>query len=265
MIETFWIKLVLSFIVGSLWVTLTTVLAERYGSKIGGWIGGLPSTVLIGLFFIGYIQGTEIAAQATNIIPIIVGFNGIFLILYASLIKRSFILALIVSLIAWFVLSGIIIIYNVENFLFSVIGWILLVFISYYIFENLLKVKSYEKIIIEYSFSQLFLRTLFGGVVISFAVFMSKLAGPIYGGIFSAFPAMFLSTLIITYYARGQEFSVAIAKSLMISGLINVTIYAIAVKYTYIYFGLMLGTILACIITVISGYITYTFIQKKLI
>ena len=46
---SFWLKLILGFIVGSLWVTLTTVSAERFGSKVGGLIGGLPSTVVIAL------------------------------------------------------------------------------------------------------------------------------------------------------------------------------------------------------------------------
>jgi hypothetical protein len=51
---SFWLKLILSFIVGSLWVTLTTLSAERFGSKVGGLIGVLPSTVVIALLFIGF-------------------------------------------------------------------------------------------------------------------------------------------------------------------------------------------------------------------
>jgi hypothetical protein len=43
----FLLKLALSFIVGSLWITMGTVLAERYGTKIGGLVAGLPSTILI--------------------------------------------------------------------------------------------------------------------------------------------------------------------------------------------------------------------------
>ncbi len=32
----FWLKLFLGFLVGSLWITLTTISAERFGSKVGG-------------------------------------------------------------------------------------------------------------------------------------------------------------------------------------------------------------------------------------
>lgn len=38
------IRLVLAFAVGSLWVTVITLVAEKKGSVIGGVLGGLPST-----------------------------------------------------------------------------------------------------------------------------------------------------------------------------------------------------------------------------
>jgi hypothetical protein len=37
---SFWLMLLLGFIVGSLWITLTTISAERFGSKVGGLFGG---------------------------------------------------------------------------------------------------------------------------------------------------------------------------------------------------------------------------------
>ncbi|MCP4683701.1 MAG: DUF3147 family protein [Desulfobacterales bacterium] len=36
----------LSFVVGGLWVAGTTFIAEYFGTKIGGIIGGLPSTIV---------------------------------------------------------------------------------------------------------------------------------------------------------------------------------------------------------------------------
>jgi len=51
-------------------VTLSTIAAERFGSKIGGLIGGLPSTVIVTLFFIGLTQTPQVAASATTIIPL---------------------------------------------------------------------------------------------------------------------------------------------------------------------------------------------------
>ena len=39
-------RLALSFLTGAAWVTLSTLASERYGSKLGGLIGGLPSTAV---------------------------------------------------------------------------------------------------------------------------------------------------------------------------------------------------------------------------
>ena len=59
---TFWYKLLLSFLVGGCWVTLTTIIAEKFGSKIGGLLGGLPSTIVVSLLFIGLTQNAEVAS-----------------------------------------------------------------------------------------------------------------------------------------------------------------------------------------------------------
>ena len=48
--EPFTLKLILSFIVGAIWVTGATILAEKYGTKLGGVIVG------IGLGIAGMLQ-----------------------------------------------------------------------------------------------------------------------------------------------------------------------------------------------------------------
>ena len=100
--------------------------------------------------------------------------------------------------------------------------------------------------------------------MIAFAVFMGKIGGPVYGGIFATFPAMFLSTLVITYRAGGAEFSRAVAKSLFVSGIINVVLYAIAVRYLYVWFGLAYGTAGALVFCGVTGYLTYLFMKARL-
>lgn len=84
-----------------------------------------------------------------------------------------------------------------------------------------------------------------------------------FGGIFATFPGMFISTLIITYLSGGSDFSRAIAKSMMVSGTVNVGFYAIAIRYTYPIMGLLFGTIVALLFSCLTGYATYLFISKK--
>lgn len=261
---SFWYKLGLSFVVGSVWVTLSTIAAERYGSKIGGLIGGLPSTAVVALLFIGFTQTPLAASEATTIMPLAQGFNGLFIIVYLLLVRRGLVSGLGGALLVWFSLAGILVAINIQNFWISVASWMFLVLSCYLVVENSMKISSQEKARVSYAFSQITFRALFSGAVIAFAVFMGKLGGPIYGGIFAAFPAMFLSTLVITYRTRGAEFSRAVAKALMVSGMINVALYAIMVRYLYAWLGLVYGTAIALVFSCGTGYLTYLFMRVRL-
>lgn len=83
------------------------------------------------------------------------------------------------------------------------------------------------------------------------------------GGIFAGFPAMFITTLIISYKIQGIEFSRAMTKPLLVTGMITIAIYAVAIKYLYLSVGLYSGTLLAIIISAISGFLTFRYILPK--
>jgi hypothetical protein len=86
---SFWIKFGLSFLVGGIWVTLSSVAAERFGSKVGGLIGGLPSTIVVTLLFIGLTQTPERAAESAIIVPLVMGVNGIFVTVFIFLSRQA--------------------------------------------------------------------------------------------------------------------------------------------------------------------------------
>ena len=261
---SFWFKLALSFIVGSLWVTLTTLCAERFGSKVGGLIGGLPSTVVIALLFIGFTQSPQVAAQATTIMPFAQGLKGLFVLTFMLLIQRGLWAGLLGALLVWFIQSTLLYLLDIQAFWISLIGWLLLLVFCYGVIEKWMKISSQDKLQISYPPSQLIWRALFGGAVIATAVFMGKLGGPLLGGIFGSFPAMFLSTLVITYNTGGSDFSRSVGKSLLISGLINVPLYEIAVRFLYPAVGLGPGTVLGLLFSLGTGYLTFLFMKARL-
>ena len=239
---SFWFKLALSFFIGSLWVTLTTISAERFGSKVGGLIGGLPSTVVIALLFIGFTQSQQVAALTTTVMPLAQGLNGLFVLTFMLLIRRGLWSGLLGGLLVWFIQSTLLYLLDITSFWISMVGWLVLLFFCYMVIEKWLKIPSRGKMGVSYPSSQPIGRALFGGAVIAVAVFMGKLGGSLLGGIFGSFPAMFLSTLVITYQAGGPDFSRSVGKSLLISGLVNVPLYEIAVRYLYPKIGLLPGT-----------------------
>lgn len=257
----FIVKLILSFITGSVWITAGTVLAERYGTKIGGLIAGLPSTILISLFFIGWTQSEATAVAATTIVPIIGGINCLFILTYILLIKVHFIIAIGGALSIWFVLSTGLVIMGFNNFLLSVLAYCVLLVVSHYIVEHRLRIPSEPGRNIQYTPVAIVMRALFSGAVISLAVICAKVGGPILGGVFAMFPAMFVGTIFITYCTRGALFSAAVMKS-SILGAISVVIYGIATRYTYLPFGLIGGTFISMAISCGSSLCIHGFIKK---
>jgi hypothetical protein len=265
MIETSGFFLIfLSFGVGALWISLTTVSADRFGSKIGGFIGGLPSTAAVSLFFIGLTQSPETAARATTVFPLSYAFTGLFLVLYALLWRKGFYPALFLSLSAWFGLSACVVVFRLENFPLSVGAYILFFIVAVSLFEFKLKLPSVGKERLHPTARQVAGRAAFGGLVVAFTVFMSQVGGPVFGGIFSAFPAVFISVLIISYRSRGIEFSRAMTKPLLVTGMVTIFLYALGVKSLYPKLGLWLGTLGAFLLAMIAALFTFMFIQKQL-
>jgi hypothetical protein len=255
-------KLLLTFLVGSIWITGTTVIAEKFGSKVGGVIGGLPSTIVIALFFIGWTQSPLVAAASTVVIPIIMGIDALFILTYTYVSRFHISLAILASLLVWFVLSLSLVLIHFESFAISLLCSVLLLGCSYIVMEYLWHIKSVAGRAYAFTVPNLILRGVISGSIIAIAVALAKLGGPLVGGVFASFPAVFLSTMIITYLAQGRAFSVSVLKIMMISGTISVTIYAIAVRLFYPTIGLILGTLASFLISLASAYLIYLLTKK---
>ena len=260
----FWYKLGLSFLIGGIWVTISTLAAEKFGSIIGGILAGFPSTVAVALFFIGFTQSEMVASEATTVVPMTHGVNGIFLLIFILLINKGLIPALSASFFVWFSNAFILSSIGIQNFGISLFVWFLFFITCFLLIEKVIKINKQGKLTLHYSKWQIVFRALFGGGVIAFAVLIGKLSGPTLGGIFATFPAMFVSTLVVTHLSGGAQFSRAVAKSMLFSGLINVTFYVIVIRYLYLWIGLVWGTLIALVIALFIGYITFYVMKTKL-
>ncbi len=262
--STFVINLVLSVLVGGVWVTLVTMGADRFGSKVGGVLAGLPSTVVVTLLFVGRSQGRLAASEATDVVPLAYAASGLFLLLYVGLLDKGLGIALGASLTLWFLLSGAVVLADLRDFAVSITAWLLSLAATVTILEKGFDIPAQGKLPIRYTLPQLAFRAAFSGLMIGFGVFMSKIGGPIYGGIFACFPAAFLSSLVITFFSGGAAFSRSVAKAMMLSGYINVVGYGIAVRYLYRHFDLLVGTLGGLLFSLLTGYLTLLFMQRRL-
>ena len=165
MSEIFLVKVGLSFIIGGAWATFATIAAERFGTKLGGIIIGAPATVSITLFFIGWTQTPAFASQATTIIPIIMGINILFIVVYIILSRFNFYLSILASLVFWFIFTLGLIFLKFNDFIYSLVGFIVLIALSYFILEKRMHIKSESQKNIHHSLLQLTFRaSLSGGI-----------------------------------------------------------------------------------------------------
>ena len=266
MSDYFLLKLVMSFVIAGTWITISTIIAEKLGPRFGGLIAGIPSTIVISLFFIGWTQTALIASQATTPIPIVMGITAIFIVSYVVLSKHSFYFSLITSLSIWFILTLTLVLVKFDSFLYSWIAFIVLFLPSYYVLSKR-QVRDDEgqpRRALHYTRFHILFRGALSGAIIAFAVIMAKVGGPLVGGIFAVFPAVVLSMIIITYLAQGESFSRETAKVMMISGSISVVVYATTARYAFLYFGLIYGTLLSFIAGLISTNLVRLFLKIKI-
>jgi uncharacterized membrane protein (GlpM family) len=259
----FFLKLGLSFIVGGSFIVACSILSERLGSTIGGIIGGLPSSIVVVLLFIGWVSSPEDAVRATDIFPAALGLTGPFLTVYAYLCHRGLPIALTSAIVVWLFCSALIWALEIDNFLLS-IGCLILLLTASYKTQKLMNLPVNQKVVrASLSKRQILYRGLFAGSIISLTVFLSKLSGPLLAGIMAGFPSTFIATLVIIHLSSGYEFARSLIRPLLLSANITIMIYIIAIRYCYPTLGLLWGTLAAFCISSITAYILYRIIKRQ--
>ena len=254
-------QVVIPFILSALIVILIMFVAERYGTKTGGILGTLPSTIVVAFLFISYNKGVDFASESAAIVPAEIGINIIFLFFFALLVKRSVIMAFSASFIIWAILSIGLIYFNIVNIFISIGIFCISLIFSFCFLEYFKKVKSKSNVKIHYTTLKIALRGVLAGAVIAIAVVLSN-TGAILSGIFSVFPAILLSTMLISVKEHGPDFAAGMAKS-MITGIGSVATYAAVIHFLYPLYGEIFGSIIAYFISFIFTMIVFAF-RKRL-
>ena len=236
-------QVVIPFSLSALVVIVITLVAERYGTKIGGIIGTLPTNLAVAMVFIGVNRGASFAADAAVVVPAEMGINILFLAVFSVAAYRSLRCALPVSLAVWAVLSAGLFLLSPGQAWLSLAIYLALMVPSFLFLELWKKVPSRSPIKVHYTWRKILFRGLLAGTVIAIAVLLSNVGAAI-SGIFSVFPAIFTSTMTIFVYEHGARFAGAMAKSMMLGSLTTVG-FSVGVHYLYPELDIGLGTLAA--------------------
>ena len=264
MTDLFTIKVILSLIVGVSWVLIATHIAETVNKNLGSFIVGLPSTAVISLLFIGLTQGSAEAVEASMVVPFSSGLYCFYFITFLLLTKKhNFLIGLLSSLAVWFGFAWLTYQFVPNSIAISILVWLVLDIISiYWVIKNV-KIDK-ELIPKQMTSGPAWLKALITGTVISAIVIISKIAGPKWGGILATFPALTMSTMLISIKSGGKEFTRLVAKNVLISTTTMVSLFAIACYFLYPIFGIILGSVLAYMVIIVVSWPIYAlFINKK--
>jgi hypothetical protein len=219
-----------AFVVAGLWISTATLLAQRLGSRLGGLIANLPSNILISFIFISLTQDLDFTARAARAVPLGMTFDTIFVLVFVLASKRGTLAAIVSSLACWSVLAfSARWLRGLEGPVMTAV-YVLVVLLTLGLLERLLGKSEKSSPGSVYSFSQLLLRALFAGSVVSGAVAVARLAGPFWAGIFSTFPAVLLSSLVILSLRAGPAFARATGKVLVLSSS-NIVVFALVTEH----------------------------------
>jgi uncharacterized membrane protein (GlpM family) len=247
-------KLVLSFVVGGMWIALGVALAERRGSKAGGLVIGFPSTVLIAVVFIGWTQSAAAAVQATNVIPAIFGVSCLYLLTAITLIGRGLRTALAAALAVWGGLSALLVALKFDDYWAGVLIYAACFTFAYWRLGRIPQPSADAERVRPSGPFLIAARAVFGGSIVALAVLLAKVGGALIGGVFAIFPAVFTGALVATAVSHGPGFSAALMRSTLVGG-ISVIVFTTAVRLSYGALGLIQGTIVSIIAPLASTVI----------
>jgi hypothetical protein len=213
-------KVLLSFLVGGTYVSGVIWLSEHLGSRVGGIVAGLPSTILVGLVFIDVTEGTEATRAATKIIPLIfmaaLVYGLVFLISSRKLKRASGgLIASLIATVAWLiVVLPLKTIFETKTFLTICVAAAIGLVAFRFFFKKFSSSLPQRIPLPRHIYA---LRFLIGGSIIAAAVIAARLAGPVWGGVVSSLPALLGTVLYFLNKTQGDKFIEGFIKRLPLS------------------------------------------------
>jgi len=244
-VDSFFIsRVVLSFFIAGIWIAGATLLAEKLGSKLGGLFTNLPSNILISLIFVSLSNGIHYTIDSVPGIPIGMAINTFFLFVFVLTLKYGLVLSTFVSLGSWLIIAFAASLVHLQNLWFNCLLYVIVTIGCFFVLEKIVKIPSVKKSSKQYTKTQIAIRALFAGTIVSAIIVSSKFLNPFAFGIFSTFPALLLSTMVILVINQDKKFAQATEKILILSSS-NIVLYGLAVYFTFESYGIIMGTVIS--------------------
>lgn len=257
----FYVQLVISFLLGGLFIALQSLIAERVHGFWRNVVLTIPSTMALGLFFIGLTKTPQDVSQASLMVPAGLAPDYIFVMVFALLARFNFYISLIGSLLIWAILGFGLILYPPASYLTSIFLYCApIIAVTYFVVRRIPKTQDLKPL--PMTGGNIFIRALIGGIVISLIVYIAKTFGNAWGGLFAVFPAAYTATFTIYYHMQGRAVIPTVAKTLFFPGIPGFIIYGWIAASTFPVYGIWLGTLFAYLGTFAWHFFYYLTLKK---
>ncbi len=259
----FYLQLAISFVAGGLFIALQSLIGERVPVLWRGLVLTIPTTIGMGLLFVGMTKSPLDVVHATTIIPASVAISYLFGVVFAAFSSRGLAIGVGTGLAAWALCASLFLRFPPQNFATSLFLYGLpLLFACYFWVRKMPQVHTLKAFPI--NAKNILYRALLGGSMVTLAVVLAKTMGNLWGGMFSAFPASTISTLSIYYVMQGQKVIPAVMRTCFFPGFFGFIVYTWIASLTFPPFGIWIGTLLAYAATFLF-FALYSLISKRLL
>jgi len=263
------LQTVSAFGVSAGFLTIIGLISKKGSGKLVGFIAGLPTTIVLGMFFLQLSLGSEALFKATTFFYLsYVSFVVSSLIYLLSFRKtRKYLVSITLALISW-MLAGVIVLNVHSESIYINLALYLIVFLGAVIVIKklpILDIDSEGSVIgTSVGVKELMIKALFGSVAVSLVVVLSKTLGEKPAALVSGAPAMFVATTYILAGTKPSEYTIKAVPNIIIAASINIPIYVFLIRVFAVNYGLYLGTLFVTIGFIALSPFIYRFIVKPL-
>ena len=253
------LAIILPAILAGIVAILVTLAIERFGGLVGGVLGTIPSTIIPAAAGVYHIDGKEGLLSSMSIVPLAMMVNGLFLSVWiilpknVSAKKNPLLLTTIASLLTWAFFAYIAlsiadysVSIDISPAMFGILGLVCLILVS--IFFNI-KTRPSPKGDNKVPILILSIRGVAAAIAIGFALILAQIGQPLVAGLASAFPAIFLTSMVALWISQGVTVPQGAAAPMMLGGA-SVAVYALVVMWSIPSYGILLGSVIAWLLSV---------------
>ncbi len=253
------LAIILPAILAGIVAILVTLAIERFGGLVGGVLGTIPSTIIPAAAGVYHIDGKEGLLSSMSIVPLAMMVNGLFLSVwiilpkYVSDKKTPLLLTTIASLFTWALFAYIAlsiadysVSVDISPATLGVLGLVCLILVS--IFFNT-KTRPSPKGDNKVPILILSIRGVAAAIAIGSALILAQIGQPLVAGLASAFPAIFLTSMVALWISQGVTVPQGAAAPMMLGGA-SVAVYALVVMWSIPGYGILLGSVIAWVLSV---------------